>query len=117
MQSAPSETAHKRMESSSPAPTPKTETSSKLENYTQRQFSGLAQERRGTRCLEGSPELLLGRTRETVREGELDVRFLLTSTKEDKNKRHKTSLKRVLGRGKHQEPVQKRKPTVACIHF
>ena len=36
----------------------------------------LAQERSGTRRLEGSPELLLGRARQTVRERELDVRVL-----------------------------------------
>lgn len=44
-------------------------------------FGVLAQVRRGTRRLEGSPELLLWRTRETVREGELDVRFLQAPTK------------------------------------
>lgn len=40
-------------------------------------YKSLAQEGRGTRRLEGSPELLLGRTRQPVRERELDLRVLL----------------------------------------
>lgn len=60
-----------------PLPTPKPGIlSSKTQVSAKLLRSNLAQEGGGTRRLEGSPELLLGRAREAVSEGELDVRVL-----------------------------------------